>query len=137
MEYTTRGRSDDERTSVLQSFKDIVGEVEEGKPEELDLDKRRAALELVLGNTKGVGQGTEQGVSLAHSDFVHINHLCRDRGVLQSSVLPSSCSLPRHFFGSKTTCNVVAQRDFCITLRTFICQVSRVCLSRAQVVLGD
>ena len=65
VEYTTRGRPDDERASVLQPFKDIMGEVAEDKPEEMDLDRRRAALELVLGNTKGVGQGTEQGMSFA------------------------------------------------------------------------
>ncbi|KIM58772.1 hypothetical protein SCLCIDRAFT_1218321 [Scleroderma citrinum Foug A] len=62
VEYTTRGRPDDERASVLQPFKDIMGEVAEDKPEEMDLDRRRAALELVLGNTKGVGQGTEQEI---------------------------------------------------------------------------
>jgi len=72
VEYSTRGRPDDERASVLQSFKDMVGEVTEDKSEEMDLDRRRAALELVLGNTKGVGQGTEQGMSFADNYVVVI-----------------------------------------------------------------
>ncbi|KAL4076335.1 hypothetical protein V8B97DRAFT_2028101 [Scleroderma yunnanense] len=62
LEYTTRGRAEDERTSMLQSLKDIVGTEGEEQSVEIDLERRRAALELVLSNTKGVGQGTEQEI---------------------------------------------------------------------------
>ncbi|KAI6024521.1 hypothetical protein EDC04DRAFT_2724058 [Pisolithus marmoratus] len=62
VEYTVRGRPDDERASVLQTLKNIVGVEGEEKPAEIDIDHRRSALQLVLDNTKGVGQGTEQEI---------------------------------------------------------------------------
>ncbi|KAI6135191.1 hypothetical protein EDD17DRAFT_45820 [Pisolithus thermaeus] len=62
VEYTTRGRPDDERASVLQSFKDVVGVEGDEKPADIDIDQRRSALTLVLDNTKGVGEGTEQEI---------------------------------------------------------------------------
>ncbi|KAI6152380.1 hypothetical protein BKA82DRAFT_4110653 [Pisolithus tinctorius] len=62
VEYATRGRPDDERASVLQSFKNIVGAEGDEKPVEIDTDHRQSALKLVLDNTKGVGEGTEQEI---------------------------------------------------------------------------
>lgn len=56
LEYTARGSLDDERTTLLQSLQDVV------KTENLDDDRRRTAFELVLKNTKGLGQGTDQGM---------------------------------------------------------------------------
>ena len=57
LEYTARGSHDDERTALVQSLQDAV------KNPPLDNDRRRAALELVLKNTKIIGQGTDQGMS--------------------------------------------------------------------------
>ncbi|KIO12424.1 hypothetical protein M404DRAFT_123481 [Pisolithus tinctorius Marx 270] len=62
VEYATRGRPDDERASVLQSFKNIVGAEGDEKPVEIDTDHRQSVLKLVLDNTKGVGEGTEQEI---------------------------------------------------------------------------
>ncbi|KAI6034905.1 hypothetical protein F5J12DRAFT_3670 [Pisolithus orientalis] len=62
VEYATRGRPDDERASVLQSFKNIVGAEGDEKPVEIDTNHRQSALKLVLDNTKGVGEGTEQEI---------------------------------------------------------------------------
>lgn len=56
--YTARGIPDEDRTALLQSFQDVVKT--EGAP--LDEDARRTAFELVLKNTKSVGQGTDQGM---------------------------------------------------------------------------
>lgn len=56
IEYTARGSSDDERATLLQSFKDLA------KTEPLEEDTRRAAFELVLKNIKGLGQGADQGM---------------------------------------------------------------------------
>ena len=57
--YTVRGIPNEERTALLQSLQDIV---KTGEGASLDEDRRRAAFELVLKNTKGVGQGTDQGM---------------------------------------------------------------------------
>lgn len=58
VEYTARGSSDEERTTLLQSLQDIVKT--ENPP--LDEDRRRSAFEFVLKNTEGLGQGTDQGM---------------------------------------------------------------------------
>jgi len=58
LQYTARGIPDEERTALLQSLQDIL----KTENASLDQDRRRTALDLVLKNTKGVGQGTDQGM---------------------------------------------------------------------------
>ncbi|KAF9226872.1 hypothetical protein BS17DRAFT_728784 [Gyrodon lividus] len=62
LDYTARSNSEDERTALLQSFKDIVKAEEGAKPIEEDEDRRRRVFELVLNNTNGVGEGSEQEI---------------------------------------------------------------------------
>jgi hypothetical protein len=58
LEYTARGIPNEERTALLQSLQDVM----KTENASLDEDRRRATLELVLKNIKGVGQGTDQGM---------------------------------------------------------------------------
>ncbi|KAH0840248.1 hypothetical protein J3R83DRAFT_1255 [Lanmaoa asiatica] len=62
LEYTARGTPDEERTALLQSLRDVV----KTGSAPLDEDGRRTAFELVLKNTKGVGQGTDRGMCGHH-----------------------------------------------------------------------
>ncbi|KIJ13258.1 hypothetical protein PAXINDRAFT_136201 [Paxillus involutus ATCC 200175] len=62
LEYTARSNSEDERTALLQSFKDITKTEEGEKPIGEDEDRRREVFNLVLNNTKGVGEGNEQEI---------------------------------------------------------------------------
>jgi len=57
LEYTSRGTPDEERAVLLQSLRDVV---QVDNETQLDDDRRRAALELVLRNIRNVGQGTDQ-----------------------------------------------------------------------------
>ncbi|KAG6373798.1 hypothetical protein JVT61DRAFT_5943 [Boletus reticuloceps] len=59
-EYTARGIPDEERTALSQSLQDVVQSDSENAS--LDDDRRRTAFELVLKNTKVVGQGTDQEI---------------------------------------------------------------------------
>ncbi|KAG9317807.1 hypothetical protein JVU11DRAFT_2030 [Chiua virens] len=60
VEYTARGITDEERTALLQSFRDVVKSTNSEAP--LDDDKRQSAFELVLKNTKSVGQGSDKEI---------------------------------------------------------------------------
>ncbi|KAI9574292.1 hypothetical protein HD554DRAFT_2046049 [Boletus coccyginus] len=59
LQYTARGIPDEERTALLQSLQGIL---KTDSNASLDQDRRRTALGLVLKNTKGVGQGTDQEI---------------------------------------------------------------------------
>lgn len=104
LEYTSRGIQNEERAALLQSLQDII------KTENASLDegRRRAALELVLKNTKGVGQGTDQG-KCGHDRSRSFLTRNRDRGILQPLVLASIHSVASRFVGNKTTCSLSAQ----------------------------
>ena len=55
LEFTARGVPNEERTALVQSL-------QETENASLDEDRRRSAFEFVLKNTKGIGQGTDQGM---------------------------------------------------------------------------
>ena len=58
LEFTARGVPNEERTALVQSLQEIV----KTENASLDEDRRRSAFEFVLKNTKGIGQGTDQGM---------------------------------------------------------------------------
>ncbi|KAF9236231.1 hypothetical protein BU15DRAFT_77205 [Melanogaster broomeanus] len=59
LQYTARSNPEDELNALLQSFRDIVTTEEGARPIEEDEDRQRRAFELVLNNTRGVGEGSD------------------------------------------------------------------------------
>ena len=62
LDFVIRSSPEDERAVVLQSFQDIIKTQEGTQNNE---DRRRHALIFVLGQTKSLGDGSEQGTSRA------------------------------------------------------------------------
>ncbi len=88
--YLAQGRSDEEKASFSQPFEDALATAEGQKPFEEDEGRRRAVFEKIVPEVKGLGQGSERGMSLPQFDRSHsLSGLCRDRRVLQ----PILCTL--------------------------------------------
>ena len=86
LEYTAQGIPDEDRTALLQSLQDVkTGNAP------LDEDARRTAFELVLKNTKSVGQGTDHG--MCTRDRSHSLLTLQQRSKVSSIFCIHICSL--------------------------------------------
>lgn len=59
--YLALSLPEDQRPNYVQPFQDVLTTQEGQKPIEEDEERRRKALTLVLGEVKGLGEGSERG----------------------------------------------------------------------------
>jgi translation initiation factor 3 subunit M len=78
--YIVRNRSEDERAALIRPFQDAL-KTEEGKqPLSEDEDRRRKIFSMVLAHVKGLGDGSEKGVSMPSPGFTmrRLTKLCAE-----------------------------------------------------------
>jgi translation initiation factor 3 subunit M len=61
--YVVRNRSDEDRAAFIKPFQDILKTDEGQKPLEKDEPRQRKIFSMVLSEVKGLGDGSEKGVS--------------------------------------------------------------------------